>query len=218
MPAHKVKSFTCHGDNGLIVACKQGNTDLVRRILHYPQVQAIIDERKYSSPLTVTCRRGHCDIFDILVGYGADINKTDGFGCTPLAAACEGNRLDIIDRLLILGANVNLHNQYQEVALFGCRSVDAFYRLYVYGADLKAIDYVGNTVLHVYVNLTRVPSIPLISELLNYYPECVHITNNKGDTALAQLHRKRICNPDNSQEERDTKEKIIAILEEAMSK
>lgn len=126
-------------NNGLIVACGEGHYALVKKLLAIEKVYALINTvMKGFSPLTITCARGHTDVFDLLVSYGADITIRTKFNQTPLITACENNKIDIVDRLLPLLTfeEINASDYSGCTALFYCKTVSVLDRLYLHGCNL----------------------------------------------------------------------------------
>ena len=58
------------------------------------------DEEGLSLPLTRAAWKGHDDIIDILIIFGADVNKKVKNGYTAIFFACERGRTSTLERLL----------------------------------------------------------------------------------------------------------------------
>lgn len=53
---------------------------------------------------------GHCDLIEILIEHGANVNAVDRWEWTPLHESCTRQKLDVAMTLIRRGANVNLRN------------------------------------------------------------------------------------------------------------
>ncbi|EEY18879.1 conserved hypothetical protein [Verticillium alfalfae VaMs.102] len=88
--------------------------------------------------LHAAARLGNCEMMQMLLDHGADINARDIEGRTPLLAAVEAYKGDAIIFLLEAGVDVNAHDEQGRTALsmaveFDCENaVDLFLR---HGAD-----------------------------------------------------------------------------------
>lgn len=88
-------------------------------------------------------------VLELLIGYGADVDKQDFRGESPLMAAVKHNAFNCVVALIAAGAKVNLVNFRQESALhFAARSEDRLAileKLVRSGADLLKEDIYGST-------------------------------------------------------------------------
>ena len=105
-----------YGPNALMIACGQGNIDLVHLLLGSG---ASLGETLESgrdvgfSPLTFACRGYHWELVKQFIGLGADVNANwrDNVP-TPLMYACTEGNLDAVKMLLDLGADINKGERY----------------------------------------------------------------------------------------------------------
>ena len=64
------------------------------------------------TPLGYAAERGNVSICGLLIQFGAEVNKEDGFGETPLCFAAEHE--DVLKLLLMHGADANKYNKWNE--------------------------------------------------------------------------------------------------------
>ena len=167
----------------LLIACYNSHTELVEQMLRYDSVKNSINKFSgWFTPLTYACSQGKCDIFDILVDAGADINLPDGLGDTPLMDACNYNKIDIVDKLLALGVNVNHRNDDGLTAAFVISTPEILNRLYIHGLDLSIVDNNGNTPLT--SNLADAGFNAEVIELMIDYYNNVNVGGYNGYTPL----------------------------------
>lgn len=168
--------------NGLLIVCYKGHYELLRELLKYESIRDLINvSTLVGTPLTLTCMRGHTDIYDILLKYGADPEVPDIKGNTPLIHSCFLNRNYMIDSLLHIGVNANYQDPKGRTALFHCNSIDILDRLYSYGIDLNIRDMQGCTALIYFIEYGK--SFELIKALVDYGAD-VNLRNRKNRTAL----------------------------------
>ena len=93
--------------NGMEYVCINGHYDLLVELLKFPQVRNLINSIGKTSTLGYACYKGLCDIVDILLENGADVNHRDECGRTPLYIALSNGNPIIVRKLLDTGADVN---------------------------------------------------------------------------------------------------------------
>ena len=105
----------------LTKAVKDGNTDLVRRLLDLgadPDLQVPIRRRnRIRNNLIRATLEDNLEIVELLLAAGADVNAKDVYGNTALIWASNKGNLDIVELLLASGANVNETNSSGYTAL-----------------------------------------------------------------------------------------------------
>ena len=155
------------GMNGLDYVCDQGHYDLLLRLLNLPQIRNLINPIGMRSPLAFCCSRGHCDIFDVLIENGADVNHKDQFDNSHLRYAMSNNNPVIIRHLLDNGADVNHVNLNNDTCIHTCDiTLECLDILLCYGglALINKQDNGGYTPLYVAVDCGN---IDIISRLLD---------------------------------------------------
>ncbi|XP_048250462.1 ankyrin repeat domain-containing protein 50-like isoform X5 [Haliotis rufescens] len=87
-------------NNILHVACLGGHVDMVKYILSQ-KVADINSRGKYwGTPLMKTAQKGHKQVFDLLVGEGADVSLVDKNRNNILHVACLGGHVDMVKYVL----------------------------------------------------------------------------------------------------------------------
>jgi len=100
----------------LVIACREGNIEVVRDLLKKGADPNATDIPKNpfslslliqeSTPLIEACKNGHIEIVSLLLENGADPQKTTDFtDNTPIIFACKNNYQDIVLLLLERGAD-----------------------------------------------------------------------------------------------------------------
>jgi ankyrin repeat protein len=63
---------------------------------------------RLSSPLTIACREGQCEMASLLIDNGAEMNYQDGGGLTALAWAAGNGHAEVVSFLLGKGADPSI--------------------------------------------------------------------------------------------------------------
>lgn len=113
------KGIGRHKITSLMIACKNGNIDIIDRLLPYSHVnQTDADgESAIFHTLKHINRNNVRAIIDRLLAYGADINLQNKIGYTPIMKRMSNNRLEICKLLLNYGANLMLKSKSEETVL-----------------------------------------------------------------------------------------------------
>lgn len=104
------------GATSLILACKNGNSIIAKKLL---KNNAWINTKdKYGqSSLIYASRNGYKNTVSLLIKNGADVNTHNIHGWTPLMLASKYGHIEVVERLLENGADVNMKNGYNDTAL-----------------------------------------------------------------------------------------------------
>ena len=95
----------------LIVACKKGRVDIVRWLLSHPRIQVDKSDNESDKALQAAVAIQSIELVRLLLDHGANVNGTDGDGCTPLGVMTEQPQsfnVHILNTLLDRGADVRL--------------------------------------------------------------------------------------------------------------
>ena len=118
----------------------------------------------YQTPLHIAARVGNKTIVDLLIKYGAKLNKIDNNDEIPLFIAIKASCVECIDRLLE-GFQMNTTNRKKQTALhLACISANTEIAKKILdyfkkdGANINARDVFGNTPLH-YATMADNPDI-----------------------------------------------------------
>jgi ankyrin repeat protein len=87
---------------------------------------------------------------ETLFDVGVDINKKNTEGNTPLHIAVSKNYITMIQFLLEKKVNIKVKNNKGMIPLHGARCTKVVEMLINNGADINAIDYKGNNILHLH--------------------------------------------------------------------
>ncbi|XP_046577493.1 ankyrin repeat and KH domain-containing protein mask-like [Haliotis rubra] len=135
-----------YNKNCLMVACTSGNVNIVKHLLSTKLFD--INERggwNTATPVMMAARRGHYDVYHLLVTQGADLSLTDVDSQDILMVACKGGNLSIIKHLFSLkDIDVNRrggHKRQTPIMLAAENgNVSVFDLLVSEGADLTLSD------------------------------------------------------------------------------
>ncbi|XP_075053089.1 ankyrin repeat and SOCS box protein 11 [Mixophyes fleayi] len=132
-----VNIVTVNGITPLCNACSSGSVACVSMLLDYGANPEL--ENQLVFPLHEAVVRGHRECAEMLIAFGAEIDKELQNTGTPLYLACAHQRTDCVKRLLELGANVN-HGKHRDTPLHAAArksSEDIVKLLIDYGAIVK---------------------------------------------------------------------------------
>jgi uncharacterized protein len=85
----------------LDLASRQGDLAMVAQLVAFAPAT--------STALAQACLYGHCDVAELLVARGAEVDGADPL--TPVAAAAWGDRVELVEWLLSRGANLARHGR-----------------------------------------------------------------------------------------------------------
>jgi ankyrin repeat protein len=136
----------------LLIACKKGNTKLIKQILETTKHVNVHQCNKYgNSPLLYLCEHGLHDLCRILViEYKANVNTINCEKMTPLLMATFKGHANIALLLIENGANVNVatNNNNTPLLFAVTRGLqDVAKELILRNADVNAVNDKNNTAL-----------------------------------------------------------------------
>lgn len=115
---------------------------------------------------------GYFDIFKILLEHGAEVNAKNAAGYTALMFAAESDRRDIVLALLdspdLDSKCLGDRNNYQETVLMAMArqgQTDIVQRLVKMGAELNAVNKLGDTALYLASDRGHLYSVKALCEL-----------------------------------------------------
>ena len=163
-----VKAQDSNGRTALIRAIQRGDKEVVKMLLDKGANKeelltmrgrgaAITDD----TPLMLATLKGHKEIAEILIIYGADVNAQDSRGYTALMWAIDKGHKEIVKLLLDKGANIttpyNIYINHMRIvemrgSIYLMLAVERGYTqivemLIAYGADINAQNSSGYTAL-----------------------------------------------------------------------
>ena len=96
------------GNRPLCIACHQGHTKVVEKLLEYGEPLRKFFETRPSedSPLCIASRAGHFDVARLLIQKGASVKQRDEFGYIPLRYAAYYGHPEVLQLLLEEGAEL----------------------------------------------------------------------------------------------------------------
>ena len=89
---------------------KEGNAEIVQKLIDKGANIEIKDKKYGSTPLLFACQNGHIDVAKILLQYGANIRAASYNGATALHYATQSGNINVIEMVLKEGLNVNATN------------------------------------------------------------------------------------------------------------
>mmetsp|Transcript_79759 Transcript_79759/g.222005 ORF Transcript_79759/g.222005 Transcript_79759/m.222005 type:complete len:117 (+) Transcript_79759:32-382(+) len=92
-------------DRELINASRDGDIELLEKLLTVPYVNVNCSDIDGWTPLLLAIKYGHAKIVTLLIQAGADVNKLTKTGKSSIALAKDQNKQSMIDTLLKHGAD-----------------------------------------------------------------------------------------------------------------
>lgn len=113
--AERIKA---HNLYKMILAIKNGNTDLICHLLQSIDVNAVCNSiGEGLTPLMQAASSGNIAVAKTLIEHGANVNKSNRFGGTPLHRAASHGRSEFLRLLIDSGADINAANVNGTTAL-----------------------------------------------------------------------------------------------------
>ncbi|KAH3763802.1 transient receptor potential channel pyrexia [Pelomyxa schiedti] len=155
-PGSQARSFLDReeaGKTALLHALGRQNLELSEALLEAGASTLTIEDQLYRK-----AREGHKAFVELLLKYGADVNKPEpGHRRIPLHGALEGNKPEVVELLLKAGADIEAEAAYGRSALNfalmepNCKPMVEM--LLKAGANVEHSDSRGRTALHIAAGL-----------------------------------------------------------------
>ncbi|XP_046555235.1 putative ankyrin repeat protein RF_0381 [Haliotis rubra] len=140
------------GDNVLHYACRGGHVGMVKHLLSKYSIDINSRGKSGKSPLMSTVYYGHIELFNVLVGMGANVSQVDDDGDNVLHWACRGGHVGMVKHLLLkYSVDINNRGRFGRTPLMTTGysgSIDLFTYLVSSGANVSDVDDKGDTILH----------------------------------------------------------------------
>jgi ankyrin repeat protein len=165
-------------------ASKHCNTDVVRILLNFKDIDVNAKSVAGETPLYVASKYDCGEVITLLLQNGANPNLADDFGHTPLHAASSINSQDAVDILLENGTDINIkENLLGNTPLFAALEnghIETADALLFSGADINIKNNNGETPLFVACKKGKIEIIDFVlSRGAN-----IHVKNNYGLTCF----------------------------------
>ncbi|CAI8021204.1 Putative ankyrin repeat protein MM_0045, partial [Geodia barretti] len=108
-----------HGESALIVAAREGRTEVVSLLLE-AGANTDLQDIKYGlgySALMMAAREGRTEVVSLLLETGANTDLQNMYGDSALMMAARMGRTAVVSLLIEVGANADLQNKYGDSAL-----------------------------------------------------------------------------------------------------
>jgi len=180
---YSMKQKSTEDATALFRACKEGNLDLVTRLIN-KGVNINAKDEYGNTPLILASWRKNTKLTSLLIEKGARINDQNNFGYTPLSWACLHQYTKLAKFLIGKGADTNSRTHWSKTSLIiTCENVfinvDLATLLINARADINAQDNNGNTPLILASSKSTKIATHLIHKGAN-----VNAVNKYGDTPL----------------------------------
>ncbi|KAK5735517.1 hypothetical protein LTR17_008050 [Elasticomyces elasticus] len=102
-----VNASTKEGLRPLHCAIRNDQVDAVESLLRKPEIEIEAEDMFGLTPFHMACKMDNVPIMEILLDYGASIERKMRQGWTPLIWACVHGKVNVVEFLLLKGANVH---------------------------------------------------------------------------------------------------------------
>ncbi|CAH2985734.1 unnamed protein product [Chilo suppressalis] len=115
----KTNTKNHRGFTPLHLAARCASVECVEIILRDGNADANVEDLDKRTPLHAAINRSEraCDIIDMLVSWGAQVNKKDAYGYSPLHIAAMDGLTQCVETLIFLGADVTSKSKKGHTAL-----------------------------------------------------------------------------------------------------
>lgn len=212
----KLAHFAINNKIEKVMFLLMGGINVNVRYCEYYSGQYYCDDKTI---LMLAIQKGHNDLVNLLLTYGADVNKQTKMGDTAVISAARSNNLEALKLLLNRNANVDVtkplcialtkgYRESVEFLLSYARNINAINKtlisavregckilvelLLAQHADVNTVDNRGNTAIICAIQNYRQERVELLEliKILLVHKAKVNICNNDGDTALIIAARK----------------------------
>ena len=173
------------GPTPLLYAIQKNRIEMVEVLakskVDLNKASRVTDRRKWT-PLALACAKGNYDVVNILIKYGADVNRDDGHSSFPINHAASMGKNDIVSLLIKSGADVNAKSKSGFTPLMsGSENMAVVETLIKAGADINGKDNEGRTVLM--LASTKEKNNDIVAFLIKSGAD-VNAKDNHGSSAL----------------------------------
>ncbi|XP_048241730.1 uncharacterized protein LOC125374644 [Haliotis rufescens] len=130
----------------LMLACKEGNVSIVKHLLSLKTLDINVQrESLKQTAVMIAAKKGHYDVYNLLVLEGADLSLTDESNIDCLMFACEGGNVSVVKHLLSLKIfDINRRGGFWNETPVMMAAINGHYGVYnllvLEGADLSLTD------------------------------------------------------------------------------
>lgn len=192
------RTLDSSGNNQLMLAAREGDTELVRKILEKGRVGINAKNHDGQTALHLAARFGHANVVRLLLNTdGVDVNAYDNSGDTPLHFAARNGHIDMV-RLLLETASIDVNacdrwhgmtTALHLAASFGHANVVRLL-LETDGVNVNARDSRGDTALQLAANNHHANVVSLLKEdgraLDHFGNNQLVLAAREGDTELVR--------------------------------
>ncbi len=179
--------------NPVFAACERGDVEAVRKYLDNGGT-VYAESAQNNKLISTACAYGHLEIVDLLLKRGLDPNRPfNVHKQPPLCQTIIYDQLAIAKRLIEGGADVNARDEYENVPIHFAVGGDQkdFFDLFVQaGADLEAVNYQGEALIHTAARENSLNILEALEKFRGGVSDIINMEGAGGDTPLAIAARR----------------------------